>query len=65
MIRITVIPAQATTVIPAKAGIHVTRPNMDPRFRGDDGRQGPRFRGDDDETSNHTVSEQLTSKEHT
>jgi len=23
-------------VIPAKAGIHVTQPNMDPRFRGDD-----------------------------
>jgi probable H4MPT-linked C1 transfer pathway protein len=30
-----VIPA-AGTVIPAKAGIHVTRPNMDSRFRGND-----------------------------
>ena len=27
----------AFTVIPAKAGIHVTRPNLDPRLRGDDG----------------------------
>ncbi len=32
-----------TTVIPAKAGVHVTQPNMDPRFRGDDG--GIRSRG--------------------
>jgi hypothetical protein len=29
-------------VIPAKAGIHVTRPNMDPRFRGDDGERESR-----------------------
>jgi len=32
-----VIPTQAIFVIPAKAGIHVARPNVDPRFRGDDG----------------------------
>jgi hypothetical protein len=37
-----VIPAKAgipPAVIPATAGIHVARPNMDPRFRGDDGRE--------------------------
>jgi hypothetical protein len=27
-------------VIPAKAGIQVPRPRMDPRVRGDDGEQG-------------------------
>ena len=43
-IHITVIPVQATAVIPANAGIHVTQPNMDSRFRGND---GSRVRGDD------------------
>jgi hypothetical protein len=41
-----VIPAKAgirPNVIPAKAGTHVAGPNMGPRFRGDDGREG----GDD------------------
>ena len=32
-------------VIPTQAGIHLTQPNMDPRFRGDD---DVRLRGDDD-----------------
>ncbi len=36
-------PGIHSTVIPAKAGIQVTRPNLDPRFRGDDG-----LLGDDD-----------------
>ena len=40
-----VIPAKAGTVIPkgvipAKAGIHVTQPNLGPRFRGDDALRG-------------------------
>jgi hypothetical protein len=29
--------ASNTIVIPAKAGIHFTQPNMDSRFRGNDG----------------------------
>jgi hypothetical protein len=36
-----------STVIPAKAGIHFPRPNMDSRFRGNDGGKDPRLRGDD------------------
>jgi multiple sugar transport system substrate-binding protein len=44
--------APASPGIPAKAGTHVTRPDMDPRLRGDDGGRlrgddGGRLRGDD------------------
>jgi probable H4MPT-linked C1 transfer pathway protein len=41
-----IVSAQAGTVVPAQAGIHVTQPNMDPRLRGDDYRVHPRLRGD-------------------